>query len=309
MTINPQGTTNGATKAHVRAKSKTTNSPSLNKGMHGGSWLDTLKKRVADASENLDSEQVWLGSHLIFLVHVLLFVLGFGTSSNTSSHILTGLTSLWTWEAFYSRACYALVTAHGISAYRAMLAIKQKLELTGSQGSGPNVQQLLGHMMLTDANVLYFALAVWLTLTSPFGPVFYSMAVYSFYHLASHVRNAKVAVGSLPERLMKAIVLPALSLQNNVLLMCAHVEIVALPILLFRMIFVGSTGILALALYFQFLRFQYASSGRTRMAFRELNLFFGKTLAHPSLPRYWLGYYEKLAIALAKLVPEYKRDN
>ena len=292
---------NLSTKHHQRIKSRSSNpvSPKTADAGLGRQLLGQLRLRLGFLLARIDAERLCFYSHASVLLHVLLYVLGFGVSSHASSHALLGLTPFWSCQAFYRRALCSLLLAYGLPAATALLALKRKAELDPDIQKAPH---LLGQLLLADANLLYFALSLWLVFSDSFDLLFYTLAIYSFYHVSNHLRDSLTS----NNRLVKSLILPTLALQPNMLLMCAHVEILALPVMFVRWIFLGCTSAFSLMFYFQFLRFQFVSSERTRLAFKEVDRVIKRALVAPVVPKHVLPYYERVARIVAKMAPEFK---
>ena len=248
--------------------------------------------------EEVDSEQIWVIGHISFLIHFALYFFGFGTSSG-STFPLVGLFSLWTWEAFYRRACYSLLVSYSIVNHKQFMLLKSSKQSTEST-------PFSFISLLNDANVLYLCLTLWMTLIAePFSVALYTMFIYSFYHVA-HFFSSRAAAGSPLARGL-VFLQPAFKYQTQVTLLCAHLEILGVFVLFIRLLS-GSTSILSFALYLQFIRFQYAASGRTRLAFKELDALLVKNIVeNASMPPAIKVAYSQVTGLLAKGIPEFKK--
>jgi hypothetical protein len=312
-------TTNRPTSIHQRSKSANLNATNLKASAahqrtplwqkmkdHAEPFIQQATQRINTikkyAEEELDSEHLWVAGHASFLIHFFLYFFGFGSPSG-STFPLIGFLSLWTWEAFYRRACYSLIASYAIVNYKQFVLLKRNAQ------EGPVVGTLL-----MDANVLYLLLTLWMTLIAePFSLSLYTMAIYSFYHVAHWLANRTTSTASPTSNNSStdgflAFLQPAFKYQTQVTLLCAHLEIQAVAILLIRFLFLGTTSLLSFVAYLQFIRFQYAASGRTRMAFKELDTFISRQIcSNPNVPEVIQQYYRSLTALLARMIPNYKK--
>ena len=205
----------------------------------------------------------WFLFHVLFVVHVVLYFLNYFMYLDLP---------LFPVDALYSRAHYCLASAFGLVLFKTY------------KNSHLNVPTM--HKALSDINFQDFILTLCFS-RLPEAPLsLLPLAIYSVYHAVGFILPY-VKKTSLESNL-KSIV----ALQGDATLFAARLEIYAMFDIFLRFI-IGRGSLLLVIVYFQFLRFQFSTSQKTRIALTELGSQLEALSLHEKCPPAIRSYYLK----------------